>query len=221
MRVNIVVYLTAIADSRRNTDCLPGYVSTPVQTHSAEYRTTRYARDAHALFNLLSRGLLFTKIFYLYACNFFGMIRIKFSKSKLNGISESKVRQNYRSLIFAERYIQLRLNNVRRWMLSANAKIFSCVFLARFFSSRCIGVYGRRFHHDLASIVMLQLAQNTTQIRIIAQTERLTAFYIFNRRFISIKCIEYIIPLNSLSRVKEICNAFHTGRWPVFGSRLW
>lgn len=57
--VLIDMYLTAIADSRGNTDCLPGHVSTPVQTHPAEHGTARYARDTHALFDLLSCGLLF------------------------------------------------------------------------------------------------------------------------------------------------------------------
>lgn len=60
----IIAYLAAIADGRGNTDCFPGYVSTSIQTDSAEYGATWYARDTHALLDLLSRRLLFvTKVF--------------------------------------------------------------------------------------------------------------------------------------------------------------
>jgi len=79
----ITVYLTAIADSRRNTDRFPRYVPTSVQTHSAEYRTTWYARDTYALFNLLPRRLLYDHEDVLF-------VRIQFLPNDSNYIFEIK-----------------------------------------------------------------------------------------------------------------------------------
>jgi len=61
IHVDGVTYLAAITDSCRDTDRLPRYISTSIQAHPAGYRTTRYARDAHALLDLLPRGLLFVR----------------------------------------------------------------------------------------------------------------------------------------------------------------
>jgi len=95
----ITVYLTAIADSRRNTDRFPGYVPTSVQTHSAEYRTTWYARDSHALFDLLPRRLLYDHEDVLF-------VHIQFFPNDSSYIFEIKIKRYFRkesafvSLIF-------------------------------------------------------------------------------------------------------------------------